>query len=197
MGKIQYFYATRNDLLTVANRVESEHPIKYVRFGHTTTLPPDSFARIVTIPGLGIASHPSAVGCCKYLVCNVDTVIKPRELKTLTEADVAESIIANKESLKPLIGVNRYAIDQLMNPDTISFAAGGIWKDEILLHGGIGTASQTEVSLSHFKRFQAALRKSFTKVRAFYVGPEALDLLKSGMRLTISAQSPREFDLKE
>jgi hypothetical protein len=45
------------------------------------------------------------------------------------------------------------------------------------------------------KRFNSAVKKTFTKVKAFYVGPKALELLERGMRLTISAQSPREFDL--
>ncbi len=46
------------------------------------------------------------------------------------------------------------------------------------------------------KLFHGAVRKQFTKVRAFYVEPQALTWLYAGKRLTISDQSPREFDLK-
>jgi hypothetical protein len=46
------------------------------------------------------------------------------------------------------------------------------------------------------KRFYTAIRKRFTKVRAFWVGPEALALLHAGKRLTAATQCPPEFDLR-
>jgi hypothetical protein len=70
-----------------------------------------------------------------------------------------------------------------------------MWNEKILLAGSIGTASETQASQALMKRFQAAFKKTFSKVKAYYVGPKALTLLKSGTRLTISAQSPPEFDL--
>jgi hypothetical protein len=45
------------------------------------------------------------------------------------------------------------------------------------------------------KRFNAEIRKEFSKVKAFWVGPNALTLLNAGKRLTDASQSPREFDL--
>jgi len=95
-----------------------------------------------------------------------------------------------------LIGVDRFAIDQLDNPDTITFTPGGVWKEDILLHGGIGTASQSKTSEALMKRFRTIVKKAFVKVQAFYVGPQAFELLRRGKRLTISAQSPQEFDLR-
>jgi hypothetical protein len=41
-----------------------------------------------------------------------------------------------------------------------------------------------------------AFRKNFKKVREYFVGPEALDLMASGVRLAMDATSPPEFDLK-
>jgi hypothetical protein len=38
--------------------------------------------------------------------------------------------------------------------------------------------------------------KNFKKVREYFVGPEALDLMASGVRLTLDATTPPEFDLK-
>ncbi len=196
MSKICYFYSTKKDILGVTEQLESSDPIKYVRFGQTTKLPPESYSSAMQIPHLGIATHPSSVGCEKYLVCDPETTIRPRPLKTLSESDVNRSIIPNKEPLIDLIGVERYALDQLFNPNTITFSSGGLWKDQFLLHGGIGTASQSEFSEELMKRFLSAIKKSFIKIKAFYVGPQALELLKNGTRLTISAQSPLEFDLK-
>ncbi len=196
MSKICYFYATKDDLLVVTERVESEMSVKYIHFGTAIRLPPESFTSAAQIPNLGEASHPSAVGCETFLVCDQETTIRSEALKILSEEDVNRSIMPNKAPLGALIGVERYAINQLLNPDTITFTPGGIWNDEILLHGGIGTASQSELSDALMKRFRAAIKRSFSKIRAFYFGPQALVLLKSGTRLTISAESPPEFDLK-
>jgi hypothetical protein len=195
MSKICYFYATKDDLLALTERVEFAAPIKYVRFGQTTQLPPESFKSAAQIPNIGVASHSSATGCEKFLVCDSQTIITPEKLKVLTEEDVTRSIMANKGPLKALVGLDRFAFNQLLNPDTICFTLGGLWEDEILLHGSVDTASQSKRSLALMKRFQIVLRKTFVKVKAFYVGPQALVLLKNGRRLTISAQSPKEFDL--
>lgn len=192
MSKILYFYATKSDVLAVTSEIESKHPIKYVHFGHTTCLRPETFTTAEQIPHLGIASHPSAVAGDKFLVCDAAKKIQGRQLKTLTEADAAKSDF----DLKPLIGKTRYAIDQLGNPDTISFAAGGTWKDGTLLHGSIGTASKSKRSLSLMREFELEIKKQFVRVKAFYVGPEALQLLKNGKRLTAAQQSPPEYDLK-
>jgi hypothetical protein len=195
MSKVCYFYAAKDDLLALTERVESMAPVKYVHFGHITELPPESFSSAARIPNLGTASHPSAVGCAKFLVCDPQTTITPRELKILTEEDVNRSIVPEKGPLQALIGVQQYAIDQLLNPDTICLSLGGLWKCETLLYAGVDTASQSEISQALMKRFKAAIKKTFARVKAFYVGPQAMELLKAGRRLTIAEQSPREFDL--
>jgi len=124
-------------------------------------------------------------------------MIRPRRLKTLTELDVNQTaFVVDERPLMALIGVDRFAIDQLDNPDTITFTPGGVWKEDILLHGGIGTASQSKTSEALMKRFRTIVKKAFVKVQAFYVGPQAFELLRRGKRLTISAQSPQEFDLR-
>jgi len=137
------------------------------------------------------------------LVCDASAAIIPREVKTLTEEDINrlttsigdQEVQVDKNNWRRLVGVRRFAIDQLKNPDTITFSPGGLWNNDILLHGRVATASQSKSSQALMKRFKAALQKTFVKVKAFYVGPQALMLLKNGQRLTISAQSPREFDL--
>jgi len=203
MRKICLFYGTKDDLLAITNQIESLAPIKYVRFGTITELPPESFDNASQIPNLGTALNSSAVGCETFLVCNPATMIVPRKLKTLTEQDINRPAITiggreipiDKRNWRDLVGVRRFAIDQLNNPDTITFSPGGLWNNDILLHGRVATASQSKSSQILMKRFQAALQKTFVKVKAIRVGPQALMLLKNGRRLTISAQAPQEFDL--
>ena len=203
MSKICLFYATGDDLLTVTEKVESAAAIKYVRFGTVTELPPERFDNAAQIPNLGIAVHQAAGMCDTFLVCDASAAIIPREVKTLTEEDINrlttsigdQEVQVDKNNWRRLVGVRRFAIDQLKNPDTITFSPGGLWNNDILLHGRVATASQSKSSQALMKRFKAALQKTFVKVKAFYVGPQALMLLKNGQRLTVSAQSPREFDL--
>jgi hypothetical protein len=45
------------------------------------------------------------------------------------------------------------------------------------------------------RRFHEAIKRNFSKIRAYYVGPEAYELLKRGKRLTINEHAAREFDL--
>ncbi|XVJ59925.1 MAG: hypothetical protein HEQ23_11200 [Tepidisphaera sp.] len=89
-----------------------------------------------------------------------------------------------------------YVLDQLHNPDTVVLTPAGMWKDDVLLHGLVSTVSDSPIAKEIMKLFAAAIKKQFVKVRSFWVGPDALALLKRGKRLTIAAQSPAEFDLK-
>src|SRR5262249_18351001 len=66
----------------------------------------------------------------------------------------------------------------------------------VLLHGDIGTISSSPISRKLMRRFEGAIKKRFSKIGSYYyVGPRALELLKSGARLTAAEQCPREHDL--
>jgi hypothetical protein len=123
-----------------------------------------------------VAKNESAVACDSFLVSDKNISIVSRKLSDFN-------------------GVERFAFDQLKNENTIVFSPGGVWEKNILLNGRVSTVSEHEVSTRLMKRFGSAIRKKFIKVKAFYVGEEALEMLKHGKRLTIAAQSPIEFDL--
>jgi hypothetical protein len=76
----------------------------------------------------------------------------------------------------------------------VMFTAGGRWSEDVLLNGVVMSSDHSE-SKTVMKPFVAYVRKSFHKIRTFWVGPHAEALLDAGKRLTISEQSPREFDL--
>lgn len=170
------FFALKEDLLPVLELIESKGALKYARMGnfarHEIKDGISVFDTGVGIPNLGKASADSTAACEAFLVCKRETPV----------------------NLRPVQG-ERVCVDQLANPDSIEFKPGGIWNEDVILHGRIATASDSAISKALMKRFQAAVKKTFSKVKAFYVGPKALALLESGTRLTISAQSPREFDL--
>ncbi|UCV03336.1 hypothetical protein [Dechloromonas denitrificans] len=171
------FFALKEDLLCVIDEVEKKAQLTYYRMGNFLEPTVDSFGSAAEIPNLGIANVGSSSVCESYLVS---------ERKT---AFVVLPLVGSS-------GIARYCVDQLNNPDSVTFTPAGLWDNgNILLHGRVGTASNSVQSLALIKLFSSVIKKKFRKVKAFYVGPKAFGLLESGKRLTIAEQSPREFDL--
>ena len=167
------FFATKNDLAPILAAVEREKEVKYVRFGSTHSPTPTSFSTVTALPKLGLASHESAINGDTYLICARTETLRPREVP------------------------KGYVFDQLLNPDTVTFAPGGFWGDGILLYGRFATASMTPFSSALMKLLSSVVRRRFTKIKAFYVGKEAEQALDNGKRLTIAAQSPQTLDLSK
>ncbi len=170
------FFATKDDLVPMLKQVEEKGPLKYVKFGRSLSHEVESFSRASDIPNLGIATCESAIGSDTFLVCYPESQIK---VGVVNQSD----------------GIRSFHTDQLINPDTITFSSGGMWKPDILLYGRVASASNSPISKSLMRRFQSSIKKHFVKIGACYVGPNALEALKDGKRLTIAEQSPREFDL--
>lgn len=171
------FFALKEDLLPILEAVERECSLKYVRMGQFPKSDYESFAKGATIPNLGIATADSTISCESFLV---------------TE----NAIPINMRPIKSISGIDRYCVDQLVNPDSITLTPAGIWSPDIILNGRVATVSESStMSQALMKRFHSAFRARFSKVKAFWVGHNARALLDSGKRLTISAQSPHDFDL--
>jgi hypothetical protein len=90
----------------------------------------------------------------------------------------------------------RCCIDQLCNPDSVTVTPAGRFGDVAVLYGRVATAYNDGVGRVLMKRFQAAVRKEFTRVGAYWLGPRAMEWLRAGKRLTIALQSPPQFDLR-
>ena len=118
MGQFQFF-AVREDLLPLLEKIESKGPLRYMRRDRYLEPKFDVFVRGSDIPNLGIANCESAIGFEGYLVYEPDVLIKPE--------------VVNESS-----GIRSYRINQLKNPDTIEFSSGGPWKGEIALYGRAG-----------------------------------------------------------
>lgn len=172
----RHFYATAKDLLPVFELVEAKIPLGYTRtglFDEDTYATFDSGAELPTLTKALVVT--SAVAGPGYLVTERASLIRSRGIQ---QND----------------GRKKFAIDQLMNPDSIVFQHGGFYSDQILLSGRISTASDTPVATRLQRAFSTALTKKFVRVKAYWVGPDALAILERGARLTIGATSPSEFD---
>jgi len=168
-----YFFATASDVKAVLETAEARTNLQFVRAGRSAMNPPLRYERSADIPNLGIAAGASSVLCDRYLVSAAGLRINARVLT----------------SDPP------FAIDQLVNPKTVTLNAGGLWKNNILLRGSIGTASKDSDSWGLMKMFRPIFKNAFTNVKGMFVGPEAFELWRNGARLTGAEQSPPEFDL--
>ena len=170
------FFALKDDLLAVLEAVESSGPLDYIRAGVFETANIESFGRGADIPDLGIADSSTGSNCASFLVVTRGTSINIRPINLI-------------------MGGRRYAVDQLINPESVTLTPAGLWGEGTILSGSIATASKSSVSQELMKRFYVAIRKRFSRIKAYYVSTKACELLERGSRLTDSAQSPSEYDL--
>ncbi len=165
------FYATRNDLLPLLQQVEQAVPIKYTEAGRFDDGRLRHYPSADALPNLGMASNSAAVACRRYLMSERYQPVLPR--------------LAGPSTL----------IDQVENSETVSFNTGGLWGDDILLHGRFATLSSGPFPSRLMKELRGNLRKRFNKIKVFYVGKEAQEMLNSGKRLTLAESTPKNYDL--
>jgi hypothetical protein len=170
-----HFFALKEDILLVLGAIERDAKLQYTRMGLFSAPAKDSFEEGGGIPSLGEATTDSASSGQSFLVAKSSYQIGIRPIKVGIE--------------------NRYAIDQLMNQDTVVFSHGGLWSKDFVISGRVSTVSDSIEAQWLMKRFGSAFKRNFSKVKAFYVGPQALSLLNAGKRLTASIHSPEEYDL--
>jgi hypothetical protein len=164
------FFASNADLIPVLEQVERKHSIKYFAAGLFASSTP---AKIDLGAVLTAGEHCKDDG---YLVTPANFEVEAR-------------------SVPQRKGGTLYAIDALKNPSSITLRPGGMVSKTVLLPGVVGTASMDEVAVMLHGAFASAIGKHFKRVQSYWVGPAAFKLLGQGVRLTISAKAPREYDL--
>lgn len=167
-AKQLHFFATRYDLEGICADLEREWQFAYVDMKpwRNSSTVFTSFAQITNA---GTAPHTDAIAGYAYLMVPAGT---------------------------KLTAAQRSSPNQLNCPDGIVFMPGGRWHNDVLLYGKIATISSSRFSSELYRFFARLLKKRFKKVRAYWVGPEAYVLGRSGIRLTIGGNSPREYDLR-
>lgn len=162
------FFATRHDLEPICSEMEDQSNIAYIDISPLSQQV-NFYTSFRDIPNVGIAPHPNAIAGATYLV-----------------------VPANMISIRARPSI----FNQLTCPDSVVFTPGGRWHNDVYLHGRIGTVSSSVFSSDLYRLFVRLIKKRFAAVRAYWVAPEALMIGYSGVRLTISGDSPPEYDLK-
>ena len=129
-----------------------------------------------------------------------DPAIEMLEISTNLEA-FKSYLIINRDhavavrNVPQRLGGEKFAIDQLANPDSVMLVIGGMIGENRLVSGQISTVAAESNSTELYAEFTKAIRTQFEKIKSYYVGPEASRLLDAGGRLTPTRKSPKEYDL--
>jgi hypothetical protein len=177
MMKRIFFFATPADIIPILKRLESNAPLKFVSTENMATPDREIYLDSTEIPNPGVSTHESGHASTNYLVSHQNT------------KNNVHAFVGTK-------GEKRWVLDNSDNEESVNLTMAGIWKD-MLLPGTMDTLHETPVAQQLMKLFVAALKaEGFTKVDMYWIGKEALEMLKAGKRLTQAEQSPPEFDVK-
>lgn len=170
------FFATRRDLEEVLRAVESATALQYVEAGLFEGPPPAAMDSLLAWPDLGVSKHGDQAHEVTFLVAERGARVEVREVPQRR-------------------GGVRHAIDQQINPATISLCPGGVFGDAAIIAGSIGTISGDAASRALFRLFDRAIASRFEKIRSYRVGAEAAAMLDAGARLTARVKAPPLYDL--
>jgi hypothetical protein len=123
------FYATARDLSGVLSSLETQKELQYTLAGLFKSKELQTYFSYRDIPDFGRAFHRSAVANRRYLVSLKGTILRIR--------DVPQNS-----------GGIRFAVDLLLNEDSIVFSPGGRYRGDVMLYGMVGTLSPPPTAAS-------------------------------------------------
>lgn len=164
-NNITPFFATQNDLGQLLERVSLLHKIKFVRS--------DLFDSQAIYEEVVLIQDSSSVN---YLISHKDEKI-------------------NSIRIPQRDGTVKFAIDQRANAKTIAINPGGFYEKSCLVAGQVGTISNDPDSKKLYGAITSEMRKQFTQIKSYLVGPEASLLLDKGCRLMPNPKSAPLYDL--
>jgi hypothetical protein len=173
----RHFFATPSDLQTVFEQAEAKGPFCYALAGVFDARRPSVFASALILPTLREPAASQTGACATYVIVPAALEVRVRPVPQAA-------------------GGVKYAVDQLENPDSATLTHGGLFAPGVLISGRVATVSATPTAKKIQSAFSNAIHKSFVRVNAYYVGPNAYELLQQGCRLTFNADAPREYDLE-
>ena len=165
------FFAAGNDLLPILEHVALKHPVAFASAGLFASSVVVRVQRAAVLAANGTGEENTFL-------------VTPASVEVMVRA------------IPQRAGGTKYAVDELANPSSISLRVGCMAGPNVLIPGMVGTvATDGPASVLH-RAFVSAIGKHFKRVQSYWVGPAAFALLAQGVRLTISAGTPPEYDLQ-
>ena len=171
-----HFYSTPSDIKRVLHRFEANAPLQYAQSGKRSELARPVYMTYRDIPDIGIATHGTGLSSPSYVVAMRG---KKYILSTFHDNE----------------GEQRWLLMNGDNDNSVSLTVAGIWKTGTLLPGVISTLHTTKTAQKLMRWFMNALQEErFFEIGPYWLGIEALEMARSGKRLTSAEQSPPKFD---
>lgn len=179
-SKQTMFFAIEDDLYPSLKELERNFEIEYILMGSFETNEVIRYFSFSEIPHIGYTNWSSWAGLDhRYLIVPKDSFVEIEE-------------VAQRR------GGVRFIIDPMKNPNVVAFCTGGIYtkKENVIIAGTVtGSVPEFEFSVAVYKLLASRIKKKFSRIGAFYVGPKAEEKLKEGWRLVTNEKSPKEYDL--
>jgi hypothetical protein len=173
---VTYCFATRQDWLPGLVRVENELDVRFVEHGLYATPKHLVLDRLSTWELLGHARFGN------------------RPLEPIFWIVSRATAFGYTEVPQRKGGV-RYSVSFGEGATAVAFQPGGIIKT-CLIDGYLGSGEPDENTLHLYDQLRARLFEGFTEISGRLLGPEAMQMLKEGYRLTYSINAPAHCDLR-
>lgn len=173
-----HFFATSADMMSVITSIENTWQLDYYEAGLFDSSTAVLHHSLLAISTLALPTPNSGVHCTRYLVLD-----SPSDLQIRT--------------IPQKCGSPKYAIDQLVNPESLIIQLGGIHQDGMLIVSSIGTAHKSTFSTSLLSAYRRCFKKQFQVINGIFVGREAHMFLNTGWHLVFDVTQPREYDLQK
>jgi len=169
------FFADPTDIAAALSQLEAAVPVAYLPCGHFPTTELTAYPSARSIPGLGRTTSASSRSGPVFLIFDPRQGYQWRKIQRIDGSTV-------------------YAIDLLENPDCCALFTGGTFDDKAILAGEVQTRKSSEFGAKVLNELRRTMRP-WKVAKSWRVGPSALTLARSGVRLTSSAGPSREFDI--
>ncbi|MDE6055103.1 MAG: hypothetical protein K2G55_15405 [Lachnospiraceae bacterium] len=176
MAKSLYFFATKEDLHKIIQKVEQTIQLKYVTNDLYESTRPKIYWSFEEYEDIGVNKSGDQTDNFFIFERNCEIVLR---------------------KVPQLGGGVRYSIGQDLNKDSIVFWPGGLYQDQFLIMSHIGTISKSPESLKIYDVFKKAIKKQCHKHQkgGFIWYSDAVEAMSSKYRLiTININSPQEYD---
>jgi hypothetical protein len=171
MSRELRFFCTDADVVRSLSELDEKEQLRY--FPTVSIAPDPEPARTLTAAlSLGFAQYPRIV-----LVARRGSEVRPRQVE-------------------PSARSPWYAFDLLQNSEA-GILHLGTRNGALLTPGNFSILGRSSEALSLFKAMFRSFQKTCRRVKSYWVGSDALGLLRSGGRLAASETASRTYDLRE
>lgn len=177
MSKEIYFFTLKQDLYNIIKSVEQTISLKYVMNGMYDSPDINIYSSLEEYNDLGIK--------------------KSGEHQSESFLVLEEKCNLNVRQVKQIDGSIKYFVDQLQNENSIVLWPGGIYENQYLICGHVGTIKMSDVSKKILGLFQKSIKRQCpNRSGRFWYSNEVRNMNNQFRLITINVNQPKEYDLK-